>query len=74
MQEPRPENNIATLLNSALALHRSGGLADALEVYLAGSARAAMANLCEHASSHGIDPDRLIFAGYTSAADHLARH
>lgn len=33
MQEPRPENDIATLLNSALALHRSGGLADALEVY-----------------------------------------
>jgi len=34
----------------------------------------AKANLQAHASSRGINPDRLIFAPLVSAADHLARH
>lgn len=43
-------------------------------LWLAARHPSAVENLRAQAAAHGIDPARLVFAGYTSAADHLARH
>jgi predicted O-linked N-acetylglucosamine transferase (SPINDLY family) len=43
-------------------------------LWLLGANPLAMANLRQHALSHGVDPARLIFAPKLPAAEHLARY